>query len=130
MQTGRIIHTTINGRDQILESANVHQLLNDKNYEAVANLFQSEMNKLPEDHALTYTFVTPDFEESTGRSFYKVDTVICRFTPEELISYLKREEVERLLNRVEQKNTLFNRMGQSLQKNGEELTNPLSEPEV
>lgn len=127
MQIGRIIHTTIDGRDQILQTAEADKLLTADNYTAVSNLTQPEIREFPEDYAVTYTSVTPEFEESTGRMFYKNNTLIAKFTPLELFSFLKVEEVAKLLNRAKERTNLFNRMVKTSQNDGVALCNPLPE---
>jgi hypothetical protein len=79
MRTGRFIKTVVNGSEQFYQTDNCETLLNSKNLQEVGNLAESGKNVYPDDLAVAYTTITPEFEDG-GRIYYTNDTVIIKFS--------------------------------------------------
>jgi hypothetical protein len=127
MQTARIVHTTVDGRDQLFQTEET--LLNKTNLDAIYAVIEPNISLFIDDLAIAYTVVTPDFEES-GRQFWRVETLIGKFESSELTELLSPNEKQALLNRANEKLNIINRMQNYIQNNGVVLCNPLPEVKI
>ena len=128
MITARFIHTVVNGKEELFSTANFDGILNDNNLLPLLSASMSGKQIFYDDRAITLTRVTPN-QEPGGRSFTTTDGIICKFGDEELLRYLKPEEIVMLLRRINNRLNLTSRM-QSAQRNGEALRNPLPEVKI
>jgi hypothetical protein len=114
MKTGRFINKLNNNILAYYGTEDYHLLLNKKNMQTVWNMTSSGENVFPDDLAITYTTITPDFDGS--RVIYANDTVILKFD---------YTDTEFILQTLKDKLDLINRMQTVQAKNGFELKNPL-----
>jgi hypothetical protein len=125
MITARFIHTVVNGKEELFSTTNFDGILNDKNLLPLLSSNMQGEQSYYDDKAISYTTVTPN-QEPHGRSYTTTDSVICKFSDTELISYLKPEEIMMLLRRINNKLNLTSRMAFA-QNTGDALKNPLME---
>lgn len=123
MQTGQFINTVEKGRERFYTSDDAEQLLSKGNYVKVWNHINDGPGEypdfFPEDMAIVHTKVSVHQEED-GRIFYRNDTVITKFD---------FSDAPLILNVLNEKMNLLNRMETTHKNNGEQLRNPLPKPE-
>jgi hypothetical protein len=115
MKTGRFINTLQNNVLAYFQTSNCAKLLSQENARTVWNMKQSGANYFPDDLAVAYSEVWPEFDKA-GRIIMANDTVIVKFEASEILSFLKNGIVERI-RKVQQ-------------RNGGDLANPLPDIEV
>jgi hypothetical protein len=125
MQFGRLINKLHNNALANYQTENFEKLLNSKNMQAIWNANQPGANFFPDDYAISYTALTPEFD-AHGRMIIANDTVIAKFDRTELTDLLLPNEVQALLQRALNSYQLVNRIATYQGKNGVELKNPLS----
>ena len=125
MIAARFIHTVVNGKEELFTTANFDGILNANNLLPLLSTSMSGEQIFYDDRAITHTRIVPD-QEPHGRMYMTTDSVICKFSAEELVSYLKPKEIMTLLRRINTKLNLISRM-QSAQQNNGGVSNPLPE---
>ncbi len=125
MQTGRFINKLADNVLAYYYTPNYEQLLTKQNLEFVWNQTQSGTNIFPEDLAITYTTITPEFDGS--RLILANDTVILKFADSELTKFLVDSEKKILLDRANATLNLPSRVQAFQKNNGQALSNPLPE---
>lgn len=114
MKTGRFINKLTDNILAYYGTQDFHTLLNKQNMQTVWNMTSSGENVFPDDLAITYTTITPDFDGS--RVIYANDTVILKFD---------HTDTAFILQTLKDKLELIQKMQAFQSKNGFEYKNPL-----
>jgi hypothetical protein len=114
MKTGRFINKLTNNILAYYGTQDFDKLLNKQNMQTVWNSTTSGENIFPDDLAITYTTITPDFDGS--RVIYANDTVILKFD---------YTDTPFILQQLKEKMNIIGKMQTYQGKNGFEYKNPL-----